>query len=157
MDLSPLPITHLAVIPAEYMDPMGHMNVTWYTYLFDQATWYFFDSLGMSLAYFEEQNAGAFALENHTRFLSEVRQDQSITIRTRVLGLSQKRFHFMHFMVIENESQLAATAEYVGTHVDLTTRRSSPLPDHIAQAFDKLLSKHCSLDWTSPVCGSMQA
>jgi len=131
------------------------MNVMWYAHLFDRATWRFFDSLGMSLNYFEEQNAGAFALENHTRYLAEVRLGQTVVLRTRAINRSQKRFHFMHFMAIENSGLLAATAEFVGMHIDRTTRRSSPLPDHIAEAFDRLISKHQTLDWDPPVCGIM--
>lgn len=156
MDFSALPVTHQATIPAEYLDEMGHMNVTWYTYLFDQATWYFFASLGMSLAYFEEENAGAFALENHTRYLAEVRLGQRVEIRTRAIGRSSKRFHFMHFMVVEGSDLLAATTEFVGMHIDCRTRRSSPLPGPIAAAFDGLLAEHGRLEWAAPLCGVMR-
>ena len=37
MDLTALPITHRAVIPDDYLDEMGHMNVMWYTHLFSLA------------------------------------------------------------------------------------------------------------------------
>jgi acyl-CoA thioester hydrolase len=155
MNLSQLSITYQAAIPEEYLDEMNHMNVMWYAYLFDKATWRFFDSLGMSLKYFEEQDAGAFALEHHTRYLAEVRLGQTVVLRTRAINRSQKRFHFMHFMTIENSDLLAATAEFVGMHIDRTTRRSSPLPDHIAEAFDRLIARHQTLDWDPPICGVM--
>jgi len=155
MNLSTLPITHHAAIPEKYLDEMNHMNVMWYAHLFDQATWRFFEDLGMSLNYFEGQNAGAFALENHTRYLAEVRLGHTVILRTRAISRSQKRFHFMHFMTIENSDLLAATAEFVGMHIDRETRRSSPLPVHIAKAFDQLIAKHQALDWDPPICGVM--
>jgi acyl-CoA thioester hydrolase len=73
VDLSPLPISHRATILEDYIDEMGHMNVMWYTHFFDRATMAFFESFGMGLAYFEGENAGAFALEKHTRYLAEAR------------------------------------------------------------------------------------
>jgi acyl-CoA thioester hydrolase len=155
MDLSPLPVTYQATIPEEYMDDMAHMNVMWYVHLFDRATWRFFASLGMSLDYFDEYDTGAFALEQHTRYLAEVRQEQMVILRTRAIGRSIKRFHFMQFMIIEDSSVLAATTELIGVHIDCATRRSSPLPDHIAGAFDRLIAEHREIDWDPPICGSM--
>jgi acyl-CoA thioester hydrolase len=155
MDLSTLPITHQATVPADYLDEMGHMNVMWYTHLFDLATWHLFASFGMDLGYFEGQNAGAFALEQHTRYLAEVRLEQSITICSRILGRSTKRIHFMHFMCLDGLDALAATTELVGIHIDRLTRRSSPLPEAVAARLDRLLVKHQELAWDAPICGVM--
>ena len=100
--------------------------------------------------------AGAFALEQHTRYLVEVRQGQRVQIRTRALGRSEKRFHFMHFMVVQDSGQLAATTELIGIHVDRRTRRSSPLPEQIAAAFDGAIAEHSQLSWNPPICSSMK-
>ena len=154
--LTDLPIRHEASIEASYLDEMGHMNVMWYTHLFDQATWEFFASLGMDLNYFNGEMAGAFALEQHTQYLVELRQGQRVQIRTRALGRSVKRFHFMHFMVVPASGQLAATTELIGIHVDRRARRSSPLPTRIAAAFDSVIAEHSQLSWDPPVCGSMK-
>ena len=148
-------LTYKGAVYPWHCDHMNHMNVMWYAYLFDKATWRFFDSMSMSLKYCEEQGAGAFALEHHTRYMAEVRLGQTVVLRTRVISRTQKRFHFMHFMTIENGDRLAATAEFVGMHIDRTTRRSSPLPGHIAEAFDRLIAKHQTLDWDPPICGVM--
>lgn len=155
MDLSNLPITHQAIIPEAFLDEMGHMNVMWYVHLFDRATWSFFESVGMGQAYYDSHDTGAFALEQHTRYLAEVRQGQAITVRSRLLGRSIKRFHFMHFMSLDETGTLAATTEIVGIHIDCRTRRSSPLPDIITATFDRLLAEHNQLDWEPPVCGVM--
>jgi len=157
MDLKSLPLTWQAVIPESYLDENSHMNVMWYTHLFGGATGGLFDRIGLTMAYFEANQAGTFALEHHLRFLSEVRAGEAITIRTRVLGRSVKRFHFMHFMIKDEGDILAATEEAVGAHVDLRMRRTSPLPHHIVEEFDRLLAEHGRLDWAAPVCGVMKA
>jgi acyl-CoA thioester hydrolase len=155
MEFSKLPVTYRKTIPPEYLDTLEHMNVMWYTHLFDQATFGFFDIFGFGLEYHTKSGNGSFALEQHTRYLSEVRVGQSITVRTRALGRSSKRFHFMHFMLKDEGDILAATTELVGTHVDMTIRRSSPLPAQISAGFDAVLTEHQQLDWPAPICGSM--
>ncbi len=85
-----------------------------YTHLFDRATWQFFANLGMNLDYFEKQGAGAFALEQHTRYLTELLLGQEVTVRTRAIDRSAKRFHFMHFMTIGGNGVPAATTELIG-------------------------------------------
>jgi acyl-CoA thioester hydrolase len=156
MDFNALPVHFQAAIPETYLDEMGHMNVMWYTHLFSQATVALFDDVGLTRKYLEGNQAGTFALEEHIRYLAEVRAGEQVTIRTRVLGRSAKRFHFMHFMIKDQGDVLAATGEFVGTHVDMRIRRTSPLPLFIAEAFDRMLANHRRLPWDPPVCGSMR-
>ena len=156
MDLTPLPVTHRAAIPEAYLDEMGHMNVMWYTHLFSQAAWGLFQMVGLTEAYFAANRAGSFALAQHFRYLKEVRAGQHVTLRSRVLGRSAKRWHTIHFMTIDGLDALVATGEAVSTHVDLTVRRSSPMPPAVTAAIDRLLAEHARLGWDAPVCGAMQ-
>jgi acyl-CoA thioester hydrolase len=156
MDLTSLPITHQAIIPESYHDEMGHMNVMWYTHLFSEGADGLFSSLGMDRAYFEANHAGTFALEFHVRYLAEVRAGQGITIRSRLLGRSVKRFHVMHFLINDTRGVLSATEEVVGSHVDLRTRKTSALPVAFTAAFDRLLAEHMQLNWPAPTCGVMK-
>jgi len=156
MDLNSLPITYRAFIPESYLDEMGHMNVMWYTHLFSQAMGGIFREIGLTDAYFKANRAGSFALEGHFRYLKEVRAGANVTVRTRLAGRSAKRFHILHFLVIDEGGILAATGEFVGTHIDMNVRRSSPFPDAIALAYDRLLAEHSALGWEPPLCGVMK-
>lgn len=156
MDWKELPVTHRAVIPETYLDEMGHMNVMWYTHLFSQAADGLFTLFGMTLAYFEANQAGSFALEQHVRYFNEVRAGQHVTVRSRLLGRSDRLFHFMHFLSIDESDQLAATGEYIGAHVDMRIRRTSAIPRPIAELFDRLLAEHQQLAWAAPTCGAMK-
>jgi acyl-CoA thioester hydrolase len=154
--LQALPVTRRALIPESYLDEMGHMNVMWYTHLFSNATGGIFDLIGLTDVYCEAHNAGAFALEQHIRYLKEVRAGDRVTVRTRLLGRTAKRMHFLHFLTIDERDVLATTGEFVGTHIDMTVRRSSPLPPPLAEAFDTHLAAHSRLGWDPPVCGVMK-
>lgn len=155
MNFNPLPISHQAVILPEYIDIMDHMNVMWYIHLFDQATRQFFDSFGFGEGYRFDSGNGSFALEQHVRYLAEVREGDTVTIRTRALGRSAKVIHFMHFMIRDRDEALSATGELVGMHADLDARQGTPFPPEIAARFDAILGEHQGLSWQAPVCGAM--
>ena len=154
--LAELPLMHQATIPEEWLDDMGHMNVMWYTHLFSQATVELFHILGLDRNYFETNHRGAFALENHVRYLSEVRVNKRVSVRTRMLGRSEKRLHFMHFLLNDDENALSTIAEFVSAHIDMSVRRMAAIPPEIADTFDRMLEAHRTLDWHAPVCGVMR-
>jgi acyl-CoA thioester hydrolase len=151
--LEALPLFYRTTIPESYLDAMGHMNVRWYMAVFDEAAWKFFASVGMDQTYYENHHGGGFALKQFVRYLAEVRAGETVAVRTRVLGRSAKRIHFMHFMISETAQRLAATLEVLGSHADLRAQRTSPYPPQIAARIDALLAEHRQLDWEAPVCG----
>jgi acyl-CoA thioester hydrolase len=153
--VSRLPLYYRETIPTEYLDPMGHMNVRWYMALFDSATWRFFEAVGLTLDYFRTCNAGGFALRHFIQYWNEVHAGDQVVVRTRVLGRSDKRFHFMHFMIDETGGRIAATLESLGTHADLALRKSSPLPHSIAERFDRFLAHDSRMEWQAPTSGAI--
>ena len=48
-------------------------------------------------------------------------------------------------MYHQKEGYLAATSEQIGMHIDMQTRRSSPLPDEVQSKLEKLLERHSKL------------
>ena len=154
--LEALPVYYRETIPEEYLDLMGHMNIRWYFEMFGQAGHKFFASHGLEPAYFQEQQAGLFALKHFIQYFAEVRAGQTVAVHTRLVGRSDKRFQILHFMLNETTAQLASTFEALITHADLQTRRSAPMPACIAEELDATLAKDDRLDWQAPVCGVMR-
>ncbi|CAB1071271.1 hypothetical protein D1AOALGA4SA_1186 [Olavius algarvensis Delta 1 endosymbiont] len=154
--LETLPVFLRKTIPDEYLDLMGHMNIRWYFDMFAKAGRKFFTAHGLGEDYFRQGNFGVFTLKQYIQYFAEVRVGQTVAVHTRLIGRSPKRFHFMHFMINETTSQLAATFEALITHADLNLRRAAPMPAHIAQQFDATLDRDTGLDWAAPVCGAMR-
>ena len=154
--LEGLPVMYRQQIPENYRDDMGHMNVMWYTFLFGCGFHKFADQFGFNEAYFVANKRGSFALETHIRYLNEVHVGKHVAIRSRALGRSAKRIHFMHFMSIEESGAVAAVQEHVAAHIDMTVRRMVALPVEITQRFDRLVEEHNQLGWEAPVCGAMR-
>ena len=154
--LETLPVYRRKTIGEDYLDIMGHMNIKWYFDLFAKSGRKFFSAHGLDDDYFRGGKFGVFTLKQYIQYFAEVRVGQTVAIHTRLVGRSDRRFHFMHFMINETTSQLAATFEALITHADLTLRRAAPMPSQIAEKFDTTLAKDAALEWDAPVCGAMR-
>lgn len=153
LDLSSLPVTNRKIIPADFIDIMGHMNVMWYIHIFDHGTRNLFNRFGFGEEYIQRTGMGSFALESYIRYLAEVKLGEAVTVRSRVLDRSAKTIHFLHFMTRDDDESLAATIEVLGAHADLTRRKVTPFPPEVLVQLDALLNVHRQLPWQAPVCG----
>jgi acyl-CoA thioester hydrolase len=151
-----LPMYSRVTIPADFLDAMGHTNIRHYLGMFDEAAWGLFIQFGMTAEYIANQHGGAFALEQHLRYLAEVKLGETVAIYFRVVGHSPKRVHFVGFMVNETTERLACLFESLGSHVDMTVRRTSPWPPALSAKIQALLDRHNALDWDAPLTGSIQ-
>jgi acyl-CoA thioesterase FadM/ketosteroid isomerase-like protein len=127
-----MPLTLQAAVEPRFIDQMGHMNVSFYVHLFDRATWAFFASLGIDGDYLRRSGAGMFAVEEHVRYLGELREGDPLEVHTRMIGASRKWVRLLHAMTDPVRRRVSAVAEVVGVHIDLATRRSAPFPDDLA-------------------------
>lgn len=151
--LQQLQHTHRMTVPDEYLDRMGHMNIRWYIAIFDTGIWNYFSWLGMDEAYYTRNNAGSFALRQHISYLAEVRAGETLSVYSRLVARSEKRIQFINFMWNETTGVLASTLEALGTHTDMTVRRSAPFLPELAAKLDAELARTNALGWQPPLCG----
>ncbi|HCP01085.1 MAG TPA: thioesterase-like protein [Rhodospirillaceae bacterium] len=142
--LAPLALHRETVQPA-WIDYNGHMNLAYYMVAFDHATDAFFDFVGLGEAYLKANNASTFTLEGHITYDREMTAGAPMRFETQLLAHDTKRLHYIHFMYHAEEGYLASTNELISLHVDMTARRSAPMPDDVigrlglvAAAHDKL-------------------
>jgi acyl-CoA thioester hydrolase len=150
-----LPVVHRATIPDDYLDAMGHMNVMWYTHLFSTGMGGVLRMMGLDWDEIATHHGGTFALESHTRYLSEVRVGQAIEVHARIIDRSKKRFHVMQFMTNLDKQDVAASFETVNAYVDLRERRMAVFPDSVAAKLDALIELSQELEWPAPTSGGM--
>ena len=125
-------VTYRGVVYPWHVDHMGHMNVQYYVHFFDEASWAFFSNVGMTREYFEGQDRGMAAVEQHLEYLREVFAGTVLTIETVVLQLSAQSVRFRHGMCVGKD--VAARCELVGVHISRSARHAVPFPDPIAAA-----------------------
>jgi acyl-CoA thioester hydrolase len=137
------------VLP-EWIDYNGHMNLAYYTVLFDQATDLLFDELGLGLDYRSDRQLGTFVAETHNRYERELLVGARVRITTQILGTDDKRLYLGHEMFALTAGHRCATQELMFLHVDLRARRVSPFPDDLRRRVDDMASAHAALprpDW----------
>ncbi|MEO0562942.1 MAG: thioesterase family protein [Chloroflexota bacterium] len=144
---------HLTVGPAQ-IDLMGHMNVGAYGVVFADASREMTARVGVTEVYVAERRLGAFMLRNFSQFIAEAHEGQVLSVYTRVVARSAKRYQYMHFMLNDTTGLMAATCEVLTTHADLETRRSAPFPPEVIAQIDTFIADHNTIDWTeAPLCG----
>ncbi|HTG95634.1 MAG TPA: thioesterase family protein [Pyrinomonadaceae bacterium] len=134
-------ITYRGTVYPWQCDHMGHMNVMWYAAKFDEASWQFLATLGLTASYFREQGVGMVAIEQHTEYKRELLAGDTVTIRSTVNDLKDKTLRLIHEMKNEQTGQIAALTTIVGLHIDTTSRRSLRLPEHARARAVRVISR----------------
>jgi acyl-CoA thioester hydrolase len=141
------------VLP-EWIDYNGHMNLAYYTVLFDQATDLLFDVLGLGLDYRRDTQMGTFVAETHNRYERELLVGARVRVATQIVAADEKRLYLAHEMFAQdvgpNGGQRAATQELMFLHVDLVARRVCPFPGDLRRRVTAAAAAHAALprpDW----------
>jgi acyl-CoA thioester hydrolase len=137
------------VLP-EWIDANDHMNLAYFTVLFDYATDMLFDAICIGRRYKDTTNHGTFAAESHNLYERELVVGDRVRVTTQILGSDSKRLHLSHEMFTTASGQRAATQELMYLHVSLATRRVVPFPDDTRERVAAAASAHARLprpDW----------
>lgn len=123
--------TYRGAVYPWHCDFMGHMNVMHYVGKFDQATWHFLASLGITPSYLQKNNKGMVAVEQNLKYYEELIAGDLLYIKTQLVEAKPKAIIFLHKMYNAETNVLAAEGKMVGVHIDKGTRKSEELPDAI--------------------------
>ena len=124
------------VLP-EWIDINGHMNVAYYVLAFDLGVDTFWARLGITDEYIETSKCSTFAVESHVTYKMELKEHDPFVITSQILAYDEKRIHQFQRMYHAEEKFLAATAEWMNLHVDLTDRRVTPFPASVMTAMQE--------------------
>ena len=117
-------VTYRGTIYPWHCDHMGHMNVMWYVGKFDEATWQFFNTLGISPSSLRKASRGLVAVEQHITYSKELLAGDVISISTVLLEIREKTIRFKHEMINDETREIAATTILTGVHIDAVARKS---------------------------------
>lgn len=144
------------VIVPEWTDYNGHMNVAYFTLIFDHATDVFYPLVGLGKPYRERTGKSTFAVECHISYLREASIDDQVMVTTQLLGFDEKRIHYFHEMSHAEKGYKMATLEQLAVHVDLSARKVEPLPDSARELLEACAEAHKDLPVPAQV-GSVMA
>jgi acyl-CoA thioester hydrolase len=138
------------VLP-EWIDMNGHMNLAYYTVLFDYATDLLFETIGIGRQYKDETGYGTFVVETHNRYERELLVGERVRVKTLILGTDEKRIHLAHEMFRRGGGARAATQELLFLSIDLSRRRVVPFRPDAWARLTAASAGHFALprpDWT---------
>jgi acyl-CoA thioester hydrolase len=143
------------VVPDEFIDVNGHMNIGRYLELGGTALWQRCQhELGMPADYIERRGMSTFTVEHHLTYHSEVLAGQDVSVRVLLVARSAKVLHAICLIVNETERRLACTMETTLVHMDMARRRPVDFPDDVAALLDAGIAAD-ERPWPAPVCGAM--
>ena len=130
-----------AVLP-EYLDRNGHMNIGYYSVLFDQALDRPWPLLGLGYDNIAINGHSTFALESHVTYQRELRVGDPLDFTFQIIDLDAKRIHYVMTMLHRRERWLAATLESISMCINMSTRRSATWPDDPAARLRAVFEAH---------------
>jgi acyl-CoA thioester hydrolase len=112
----------------------------WYVGKFDEATWQFFSSIGLSRSRLSKEGTGMAAVEQRIEYKRELHAGDLITIRSAALEITEKSIRFCHEMSNDETGELVARTILVGVYFDTSARKSRPIPADIRERVGLMLT-----------------
>ena len=123
----------------------GHMNVAFYSKIFDEGSGVLYKDLGFSWDHETIRDTySTFTLEENIRYVKENLLGDKIYPCYRIVNVNRKIIH--HASILLNEKQeLSAISECLLIHIDMKIRKSAPMPDETFNRIKDLKNNHESL------------
>jgi acyl-CoA thioester hydrolase len=138
-------VSSVMQVEPEWIDYNGHMNVAYYTALFDRAFDEALQLLGAGLDYVKHERHSYFTVETHARHLRELLVETPVRVTVQLLGYDAKRIHLFQQLYHATEGWMAATLETLALHVDVDGKRVVAAPAPIAECLAEMRKAHALL------------
>lgn len=138
----PVPfMSSLLEIESSWIDYNDHLNMGYYTVLFDRAADQVFERFGFGPDYVSSSNHTTFSAEFHVRYLRELKLGDRVRSSFWLIDHDEKRFHSFQELFHE-DGWLAATGEGLTLHVDLSGPKVAPMPQDIGKRVSEMAAEH---------------
>ena len=129
-------------VKKEWTDYNGHMNLAFYIHLFDAGWEVLLQKFNMGETSAKTEKKTTFAVESHTTYDKEVKEDDEVDINLLFLDRDKKRLIYKLEMTHKLEGYRAATTEVCSLYVDLNVRKVSELELEKQQDIDKFIQEN---------------
>jgi acyl-CoA thioester hydrolase len=113
------------------------------------------ESAGIDDRYRTGRRMGTFAAEHHIRFLSEVREDDGLSVHPLWVDRSERAGHVLVLILNQTTRKVSSILELVVVNVDLDSRSSTPFPPDVAAEIDRYVARTRTLPWPIPTSGAI--
>jgi len=131
--------TYQGIVYPWHCDHVGHMNVMWYVGKFDEATWFFFNRIGLTRELLAAEGRGMAAVEQRIAYQREVRAGDALAVDTTLLEVRPRVLRFAHRMLVPDSDETAAVMMQTTVYLDLVRRKAAALPAAVQRAAEPLV------------------
>ena len=132
-------------VEPQWIDYNNHLNVAYYSLLFDRAVDECFALLGVGEDYVRARKASLFTAEAHIGYRRELSLGEKVRMTLQLLDFDEKRLHYFMEMRHAQAGWLAATSENLSLHVDMTQRRVAAFPEDVLATLGLMKAVHSRL------------
>ena len=128
----------------EWTDYNGHMNMSYYILIFDNAAEVMLTKFKMGGDSAQNDKKSTFAVETHTTYDQEVKLGEEVEVHLTYLDHDKKRIHYRVSMFHKEKKYLAATTEVVSLYIDLNQRKVTEFEPEKIKIMDDFIKANSS-------------
>ena len=128
----------------EWTDYNGHMNLSYYILIFDNAAEVMLNKFKMGGDSAQNDKKSTFAVETHTTYDQEVKLGEEVEVHLTYLDHDKKRIHYRVSMFHKEKKYLAATTEVLSLYIDLNQRKVAEFEPEKIKIMDDFIKTNSS-------------
>ena len=128
----------------EWTDYNGHMNMSYYILIFDNAAEVMLSKFKMGGDSAKSDKKSTFAVETHTTYDQEVKLGEEVEVHLTYLDHDKKRIHYRVSMFHKEKKYLAATTEVLSLYIDLNQRKVAEFEPEKIKIIDDFIKTNSS-------------
>jgi acyl-CoA thioester hydrolase len=153
--LAALPAYTEQPVPMPFEDINGHLNVRHYLGIASEGLDESLVELGIPQSWPLTDGHACFSAEHHCTYLTELRTGDLMSARVRLLGRSYRAAHALVYLLDETHQRVSYVMEEIFLHIDMTTRRTAPWPQHVAANLDRRITEDAALTFAPQTSGCL--
>lgn len=141
-------------VPSAYEDFNGHMNIAHYLGIASEGLDEALLEVGIPKNW-RRAGRAMFSAEHHLTYFHELRTNDTVSTRVRLIGRSERAMHVLVYLVDEGRQHVSYLMEEIFLCIDMATRKTTPWTPEIAERTDAVIARHAALPWAPELSGSM--
>ena len=131
-------------VKKEWTDYNGHMNMSYYILVFDNAAEIMLTKFKMGGDSAQRDKKSTFAVETHTTYDQEIKLGEEVEVHLTYLNHDKKRIHYRVSMLHKEKKYLAATTEVLSLYIDLNQRKVAEFEPEKIKIMDDFIKTNSS-------------
>ena len=131
-------------VKKEWTDYNGHMNMSYYILVFDNAAEIMLTKFKMGGDSAQRDKKSTFAVETHTAYDQEIKLGEEVEVHLTYLNHDKKRIHYRVSMLHKEKKYLAATTEVLSLYIDLNQRKVAEFEPEKIKIMDDFIKTNSS-------------